>query len=352
MKVTVITKELELKRPFRISRGAKTTSQSVFVKVKRHGIEGWGEASPNPRYNETPASAMTALAIMLDSLPEDCLPYQHIIQHLHPESKGQYSAMAAVDTALMDYVGKYMGAPLYRLWGADPKRMPVTSYTLSIDSPEQVAEQAKDAVDFHALKLKLSGDGEHDRAMLAAVRTVTDKPVRVDANEAYTDREVAAREIEWMEENGVVLVEQPMPAAQVEDMRWLKIHSALPVYADESIVSEGAIPGLKDQFHGVNIKIQKCGGPNAALRAIGMARALNMKVMLGCMVESSLGIAAAAHMAPLADVVDLDGHLLIKNNPFNGIGFEDGRLILSEEPGLGLHPNREIMIPDEDDAFI
>lgn len=352
MKVTVISKELQLKRPFTISRGTKTHSQSVFIKIKRHGIEGWGEASPNPRYNETPESAMTALAIMLDSLPQDCLPYQHIIQHLQPTGEGQYAAMAALDSALMDYVGKYLGAPLYRLWGADPKRMPHTSYTLSIDTPDAVAEQAMAAEAFHALKLKLTGETERDRAMVEAVRRVTDKPLRVDANEGWRDAEVAARDIEWLHQRGVELIEQPMPAAEVEQMRWLKTHSILPLYADESLTSESSMPMVKECFHGVNIKLQKCGGPNAALRSIGMARALKLKVMLGCMVESSLGVAAAAHMAPLCDVVDLDGHLLLSNNPFDGLGFEDGKLVLSEEPGLGLHPNTEIMIPDEDDAFL
>jgi L-alanine-DL-glutamate epimerase-like enolase superfamily enzyme len=246
---------------------------------------------------------------------------------------GEPAAEAAIDMALRDLAGKRLGVPLYELMGIDPSSMPVTSFTIGMDTPEIVEQKVREAANFKVLKVKM-GSKDDDR-VLETVRSLTDCPVRVDANEGWALEDAVAR-LEWLQEMGVELVEQPLPADQLDEMRELKKQSPLPLFADESVSHSDDIPRLADAFDGINIKLMKCGGLGEALRMIHVARAHGMKIMLGCMVESSLAVTAAAHIAPLVDFVDLDGNLLISNDPFIGAEVREGRLVLPSEPGLGV----------------
>ena len=226
---------------------------------------------------------------------------------------GEPAAEAAIDMALRDLAGKRLGAPLWELLGIDPRPTPPTSFTIGLDTPEVVARKVREAGDFEILKIKLGSD--EDRAVLEAVRDVTDRPVRVDANEGWTLEEARER-LEWLAGMGVELVEQPLPADQLDESRELRRLSPLPIVADESVHRAADIPRLAEAFDGINIKLMKCGGLGEALRMIHVARAHGMKVMLGCMIESSLAVTAAAHLSPLVDWADLDGNLLVTNDPF------------------------------------
>jgi L-alanine-DL-glutamate epimerase-like enolase superfamily enzyme len=345
MKVTILTKFLKLKQTFTISRGSKVESEVVYLRIQDQGAEGWGEATPNVRYKESAARAVGTLARLVDQFPEPLTDPLQWLAELGPVAEGEYAARACLDLALVDWWARQQGKPLYELWGFDPQAITPTSYTISIDKPEAMAKRVKQAVNFHKLKVKLGGPD--DRAMIRAIRAVSDQSIRVDANEGWLDREQAAREIEWLAGNGVELVEQPMPSSQQEDMIWLKQRSVLPLIADESFVPGGDLKGLAEGFHGINIKLMKAGGSQPALQALREARGLGMKVMIGCMVESSVGIAAALHMAGGADYIDLDGNLLIGNDPFDGLSLKEGIPYPGQAPGLGIRPNRNLFAPSQ-----
>lgn len=335
MRLNVTERTLRPRHDFTLSREKISERRSVFIEIECDGLIGRGEGSPIARHGETAASCRAALERMRDRLrtahPQD---YQQLIPSLRPLAPDDQAAMAAIDAAIMDWVGKSKGVPLYRLYGADPTAMPPTSMTIAIDRPERVRERAREACDFPFLKLKLGGD--HDRAMVDAIRDVTDVPIRGDANEGYPDRETALRDIEWLASQNVDLIEQPLAANTPEDMAWLKERSPLPLIADEALTSIDNLPDLAHAYDGINIKLVKSGGGLAAKETIEHARALGMSVMLGSTIESSLGIAAAAHLAPLADFVDLDGSLLLANDPFEGHPLKQGRITLRDQPGLGI----------------
>jgi L-alanine-DL-glutamate epimerase-like enolase superfamily enzyme len=234
----------------------------------------------------------------------------------------------------MDWIGQRMNVPLYRLCGLDPWDAPVTTFSIGIDTPEITKQKVKDAEAFPVLKIKVGLDT--DEATIEAVRSVTKKPLRVDANEGWKDKEEAVRKINWLETQGVEFVEQPMPAHMIAETRWVRKRVHLPLIADEAAVSARAIPGLADAYDGVNVKLDKCGGIQQALRMIYVAESLDMKTMLGCMVSSSVSVTAAAHLSPLVDYADLDGNLLIANDPYSGVKVEKGKLILLDGPGLGV----------------
>lgn len=334
MQLSFITRTLRLRNAFTLSRGSIREKQSLFVELTHDGLVGRGEAAPIARYGETPESCLAALERMREAMPESPAAYVPLLRTLERAAPTEHAARSAMDAAIMDWLGKSLGAPLFRLWGLDPAAMPPTSMTIAIDTPDGVRERAREASDFHVLKLKLGG--EDDRAMVKAIREVTDRPIRGDANEGFPDRETALREIEWLAGHNVELVEQPLPADRLEDMIWLKERSPLPLIADEAFISSRDLPNLAQAFNGVNVKLVKCGGTLAAREAITLARSYGLEVMLGCTVESSLGIAAAAHLAPLVDYVDLDGNLLLSNDPFAGHPVVDGRITLRDAPGLGV----------------
>ena len=248
--------------------------------------------------------------------------------------EGQYAAKAAIDIALMDWNGQKLGVPLYRYFGLDPKDAPITTFSIGIDNPETTKAKVEEAAQFPVLKIKVGLDS--DEATLAAVRAVTKKPLRVDANEGWTDKETAVRKINWLETQGVEFVEQPMPADRIEDTRWVRSRVHIPIIADESCLHAKDIPKVKDAFDGINVKLDKAGGILEAYRMIQIAKSFGMKTMLGCMVSSSCSVNAAAHLSPLVDYADLDGNLLIANDPYLGVTVKDGKLVLPNKPGLGL----------------
>jgi len=336
MNIAITRKRLHLRHRFTIARGSSDVKENIFVSLSHDGVEGLGEAAPNVRYGETPDSAAAALAGLGAALALQPEKYVEAVAELHARFPGEYAAKAALDMAIMDWNGKMLGQPVYRLWGLNPASLPPTSMTIGIDEPAVIAAKTREAGDFSVLKVKLGS--ADDRAIIRAIRAVSAQTLRVDANEGWTEREAAIREIEWLARQQVELIEQPMPAARAADMAWLKQRSPLPLVADEAFTGPADLPALRDCYHGVNIKLQKCGGMLVARETLAAARVLGLKIMVGCMIESSLGIAAAAHLSAGADWIDLDGHLLIADDPFSGLGLARDRLLLGAGAGLGVAP--------------
>ncbi len=327
-------KRLDLQHPWTIARGTSNSKENVFLSLEKDGIVGFGEAAPNVRYKETAESTM---AVFEQARPvieaSDLRNFHDLNQKLRLLFPKAASATTAIDMAVLDWFCKSLNLPLYRYFGLNKANTPVTTYSIGIDEPDKIQQKVKEAGAFPILKIKL-GLGD-DEKMMASIRAVTNKPLRVDANEGWATREEALEKIKWLQTCGVEFVEQPMPASQLDDMAWVRERSPLPLLADESVMSTSDIPTLARAFDGINIKLMKAGGILESLKMIWLAKSLGMQVMLGCMVESSLAISAAASLSPLVDYADLDGNLLISNDPFTGVQVEAGRLRLSEKPGVG-----------------
>jgi L-alanine-DL-glutamate epimerase-like enolase superfamily enzyme len=310
---------------------------TIQVRMTSDGITGVGEGAPIIRYHENAEEGAKAIAGILPSLKTAYpLHFEKLMAQVFSQMPGQFAAKAALDIALMDWVGKKMNAPLYQIFGLDAADTPVTTFSIGIDTPEITKQKVKEAEAYPVLKIKVGLDT--DEPTIEAVRSVTKKPLRVDANEGWKDKEEAVRKINWLETQGVEFVEQPMPAEMIEETRWVRKHVHLPIIADEAATNVRAIPKLVDAYDGVNVKLDKCGGIQESLRMIYMAKSLGMKTMLGCMVSSSVSVTAAAHLSPLVDYADLDGNLLIANDPFRGVQVEHGKLVLPDGPGLGIKP--------------
>ena len=332
---TLSTKRLTLRHTWTISRNSSDFKENVFVRIERDGVQGWGEAAPNVRYGETPAQTLAVLE-RARSLFEsnDWFDYVDLREKWEDVTKGQSCAGAALDMAVLDWVGGKLGVPLYRLFGLDRAKTPITTFSIGIDTPEVVRRKVREAADFPILKIKVGRD--NDAEILAAVRDVTDRPLRVDANEGWCDKTLALDRIRWLQGLGVELIEQPLPADMLDETAWLRERVDIPIIADEAVKGTEDIPKLACAYDGINIKLMKAGGIQEAMRMIHVARALGLKVMLGCMIASSVAISAAAHLSPLVDYADLDGHLLIANDPFVGVTVEQGKLTLNDRPGLGV----------------
>jgi len=328
---------LRLKHTWTTVMSSSEYRDNLHLTYTREGITARGEGAPIPRYQEDAASARQAVE-PLRGLIEAADPWQFrkLSAEIARRLPGQYAAKAAIDIALLDWATQRLGVPLYRYLGLDPRDTPVTTFSIGIDTPEITRQKVREAAAFPVLKIKVGL--ATDEETIAAVRAETNKPLRVDANEGWKDKEEAVRKIRWLESEGVEFVEQPMPAGMLEEARWVRTRVHIPVIADEACLHPEDIPRIADAYDGVNIKLMKCGGIQVALRMIETARAFGLKVMLGCMIESSIGITAAAHLSPLADYADLDGNLLIANDPFRGVTVENGKLVLPDRPGLGLIP--------------
>jgi L-alanine-DL-glutamate epimerase-like enolase superfamily enzyme len=310
---------------------------TLQVRFTREGITGVGEGAPIVRYQESAESARQAVDSVRDLLTQgDPWQFEKLMAEIFRRIPGQYAAKAALDIALMDWVGQKLGVPLYRYFGLDPRDAPVTTFSIGIDTPEITRQKVQEAAPFPVLKIKVGL--ATDEATIAAVRSMTNKPLRVDANEGWKDKEEAVRKINWLASQGVEFVEQPLPAAMLEETRWVRSRVHIPIIADESCLHPADIPPLINAYDGVNIKLDKCGGMLEAFRMIQVARSLGMKTMLGCMISSSVAVTAAAHLSPLVDYADLDGNLLIANDPYSGVKVKEGKLILPDRPGLGLLP--------------
>ncbi len=320
---------------FTIARGSRTTVPTMIVTYSRDGITGYGEASPISRYDETIGSVRTFFDTLEPGYPEDPTDIGSAMSRLDARIPGNNAAKAAVDIALHDWNGKRTGSPVWRSLGLDPTHCNRSSLTIGIDTPERVGRKVADAASFASLKIKMGVPEERD--ILRAVRNVSGQPLRVDANEGWKTREAALEAIRWLEsEGGVELVEQPIPAGNLADVSWLRERVETPIFADEDFIRSADLGKLAGVYDGVNIKLMKTTGIMEAARAARRAKDLGLSVMLGCMIESSVGTSAAAQIAPLADFVDLDGSLLIENDPFAGRVGPDGSVRLGEEPGIGV----------------
>lgn len=328
-------KRLDLAHTWTIARGSADYKENVFVKLEQGGICGFGEAAPNVRYGENAALTVTRMKAAAPVFEQhDLFHFEELAAALAETIRDQSCARAGLEMALLDWVGKALQAPLYRMWGLNPARAPLTSFSIGIDSPEVIQAKVEEAADYPILKIKL-GMGD-DEAVLGAVRRVTDRPLRVDANEGWLNKEEALEKIRWLADQNVEFVEQPLPAAMVEETAWLRERAPLPIVADEAVKTAADIPKVAHAYDGINIKLMKSGGLLEALRMIHLARALDLKIMLGCMIESSLAISAAAQLAPYTDWIDLDGNLLLREDPFRGVRIERGKVLYNELPGLGV----------------
>lgn len=334
--VTCELKRLNLKHTWTTTMSSSTYRDTVHLRYTREGITGYGEGAPIQRYGITPEQAKQAIdaAREIIAAGDPCEFDKFLSQVRQKLGENQHAAMAAVDIAVLDWWGKKLNVPLYKYFGLDPKDAAITTFSIGIDKPEVVKEKVREAADFPVLKIKVGL--KSDEEMIAAVRSVTDKPIRVDANEGWTDKEEAVRKINWLETQGVQFVEQPMPAHMFDEIKYVRGKVNLPLIADEACTSASLIPKLKEAYDGINVKLDKSGGILEAYRWIKMARALDMKVMIGCMISSSCSCTAAAHLTPLVDYADLDGPLLIANDPYSGMKVEKGKIVLPEVPGLGL----------------
>lgn len=331
----VKTKRLMLQHTWTISRNSSDYKDNVFVKIEKDGIIGYGEAAPNVRYgedNEKTTDRINGIRQMVEAY--DLWQFAELKEDIFKSITDQNCARCAVDMAIMDWVGKKLNVPLYKFWGVDKEKTPVTSFSIGIDTPDVIKQKVREAEPYAVLKIKVGRD--NDEEIMDTVRSVTDKPIRVDANEGWKTKEVALEKIKWLKTMGVEFIEQPMPADMLEETRWLRDRVDMPIVADEAVKTAADIPKLSEAYDGINIKLMKAGGVQEAMRMIHLAKAMSMKIMLGCMIESSVAIAAAAHLSPMVDWADLDGNLLISNDPFSGPKVVDGKIVLNDEPGLGV----------------
>jgi len=326
---------LNLQHTWTTTMSSSQYRDTLHTAYTRDGITGHGEGAPIVRYHEDAAGAQKAAESVRDLLlTSDPMQFGKIMAQVFERVKGEWAGKAAVDIALMDWVGQKLGIPLYTYFGLDPKDAPVTTFSIGIDTPEITKQKTLEAAEYPVLKVKVGL--ATDEPTIEAVRSVTKKPLRVDANEGWKDKEEAVRKINWLEKMGVEFIEQPMPAEMIDETRWVRSRVHIPVIADEACQRASDIPKLREAFDGVNVKLDKSGGMLEAYRMIQIANALGMKTMLGCMVSSSVSVTAAAHLSPLVDYADLDGNLLISNDPFHGVRVEKGKLALPGKPGLGL----------------
>ena len=331
--------DLPLAVPWTISRGTRRTAENVLVRLRwtapdGRDLEGLGEAAPYPYYGELRGTVEACLDTFAELLGDDPFALDATLDAIEARVRHNPGAKAAVDLALHDLLGKVLGRPLWQVWGLDPTKGPLTSYSIGLDEPEVMAQKAKAAASFPIIKVKLGTP--RDLEIMRAVRTaVPHARLIVDANTAWSPKQ-AVRLIRELEAFDVDFVEQPVAAHDLAGLRYVRQRSALPIIADESCATEEDVPNLVGCVDGVNVKLMKCGGLRRARRLIAVARAHHLQVMCGCLIESSLAITAASHLLPLLDYADLDGNLLLAHDPFTGVQCQDGKLTLPTSAGLGV----------------
>ena len=329
--------ELILRHTFTVSSYSRKTTPGVQIRIDFEGFTGYGEASMPPYLGQSVETVCSFLSKVDLGQFKDPFRLEEILAYVDSLSPGDNAAKAAIDIALHDLVGKLLGQPWWRIWGLDPSKAPDTTFTIGIDTPEVVRQKTEEcAAQFNILKVKVGLD--NDKEMIQTIRQVTDLPLAVDANQGWKDRQRALDEIYWLQENGVVMVEQPMAKERIEDNAWITERSPLPIFADEAIQRLTDIPSIKGAYHGINIKLMKCTGLREGWKMANYARAEGMRVMVGCMTETSCAVSAAAQLAPAADFCDLDGNLLISNDLFTGMEVIDGHIVLPDRPGIGILP--------------
>ena len=334
MKISYAKYSLELKHQFTISFSTRKFTSIVIIRLEQNGIFGYGEASLPPYLPEDQESVVRFLSkVELHDLKN----YDDLIDNLENINKiscADQAAKASIDIALHDLLGKIQNQSCSQIYNLHFAQLPLTSFTIGIDNEDVIKQKVSEAEEFKILKIKLGTD--HDKQIINMIRRLTDKPLYVDANQGWDKKEKALEMIEWLSKQNVVLVEQPMPKTNFSDTKWLTANSPLPIIADESFQLFDDLERVKETFSGINVKLMKCTGIREAYRIIMKAKECGLKIMLGCMTETSCGISAAIQLASLADFADLDGNQLIKNDPFATKTVQEGRLITSSRPGLGV----------------
>jgi L-alanine-DL-glutamate epimerase-like enolase superfamily enzyme len=326
--------ELQLRHVFTVATNSRTTTPVVLTTIEYDGVTGFGEASMPPYLGESHESVLNFLSkVNLEQFSDPFL-MEDILEYIEGVMPGNHAAKASLDIALHDLTGKLLGQPWFRLWGLNPAKTPLTSFTIGIDTADVVREKTLEASAFRMLKIKLGRD--NDREMIETVRSVTDVPIFVDVNQGWKDRVYAMEMAHFLNENKCLFIEQPMPKEQRDDIAWLTAGSPLPIVADEALQTVSDMMTMKGIYSGINIKLMKCGGMNAAYKMITMARQMEMKILIGCMTETSCAVSAAAQLSPLVDWADLDGNLLISNDIYEGMTVVDGRVSLPDRPGIGI----------------
>lgn len=334
MELTYRPFELELKHPFTIAKFSRTSTPLMLVQLKYEGYTGYGEASMVPYMGESHQSAAEFLNKIDISQFKCPFDFDAIIHYLDSIAPGNPAVKAAVDTALHDLEGKIKQQPCWQLLGSDPAKMPVTSFTVGIDTPEVIIKKVKEAEGCKVIKVKLGRDS--DKELIETIRSVTDVPLYIDANQGWTDLQQSLDMTHWLHEQGVVLIEQPMLKTDLDSNAWLTERSPIPIIGDEAVQRLPDVEKAKGVYHGINVKLMKSAGMHEAHQMILKAKGLDLKVLIGCMSETSCATLAAAALAPQCDWADLDGPLLTKNNPFAMPEFKDGKWVLNDEAGLGL----------------
>ena len=325
---------LDLKHVFTVAVHSRSTTPVMLTEIEYEGIKGYGEASMPPYLGESQETATAFLSKVNLEQFDDPFEMEKILDYVDSIAEKNTAAKASVDIALHDLVGKLMNQPWYKIWGYDKTKTPYTTFTIGIDTPDVVRQKVKEAAEFKLLKVKLGKD--NDKEMIETIRSVTDVPLTADANQGWKDKEYAIDMINWLNDKNVLYVEQPMPKEMIDENAWLTQNSPLPVLGDESIQRLTDLIKMKDVYSGVVIKLMKCTGMREANKMLSLARSFNMKVMIGCMTETSCAISAAAQLSPMTDWADLDGALLIKNDPYEGMQVIDGKVTLTDYPGIGL----------------
>ena len=327
--------ELKLKHAFNLAKSQRTTTPDVQVQLEFDGIIGYGEASMPPYLGESVESVTSCLSKLDLSQFSDPFRIEEIHDYMDSVAPNNRAAKASVDIALHDVVGKIMGQPWYKIWGLDPSKTPDTSFTVSYDAnPVEMQAKIDEAAPFKVIKIKMGLD--HDKELVKAIRRQTDAPICVDANQGWSNKEQALEMCHWLNDQNCLFVEQPMPKEMFEETAWLKERSPLPIIADEFIQRLADVRRASQAYDGINIKLMKSTGMREAYQMAILARALGMKVMLGCMTETSCAVTAAAQLSPMVDWADLDGNLLISNDRFDGIKIVDGKVFVPDRPGISV----------------
>jgi len=336
LKLSWIPFDAQMRHVFTIAGSSRTTTPIVITEISWDGYTGYGEASMPPYLGETQASVMEFLKKIDLSRFSSPFHIQEILEYVDSVAINNTAAKAAVDIALHDLVGKILGQPWWKIWGFNPHKTPNTSFTVGLDTEEVVKQKTHEAAPYKIIKVKLGRDEATDKMMINTIRSVTDKTIYIDANQGWRDKHYALDMIHWLNERKVTMVEQPMPKLWLDEAAWVTERSPLPVIADEACQRLTDVSKLKGAYHGINIKLMKCTGMREAREMISLAKALNMRLMIGCMTETSCAISAAAQLAPEMEWADLDGNLLISNDIFDGIKIVDGKITLFDKPGIGI----------------
>lgn len=336
LKLTFRPYDLQLKHTFTIASNSRKTTAVMLTELSWEGVTGYGEASMPPYLGESHATATKFLSSLNLAQFRDPFRMEEILEYVDGIMEGNCAAKASVDIALHDLVGKLLNQPWHRIWGYSAENTPLTTYTIGIDKKEEVIAKTKEASAFKILKVKIGGG--NDEEMINAVRSVTNVPLCVDVNQGWKDRVEALEKTHWLKEMGIVFVEQPMDKHNFDDVAWLTQHSPLPILADEAMQRIGDLERIHGVYSGVNCKLMKCTGMREAHKILELAKSLKMKTLIGCMTETSCGTSAAAQLSPIVDWADLDGNLLISNDVFEGMKVMDGKIVLSDMPGIGAKP--------------